>query len=253
MKLYSSLAEWWPLLSAPEEYVEEAALYARSLLSAGNAPARTLVEFGSGGGNNALYLKREFEATTLVDISPDMLSVSRRLNPDCEHVPGDMRTVTLDRQYDRVFIHDAICYMTTLDDLRRAIETAFAHCRPGGAALIAPDFLRENFQPSSDHGGSDGEGFRGLRYLEWTWDPDPADSTYTVDYAYMIREDDGSTRVEHERHIEGLFSRAEWLGVLMDVGFKAQTVPLEHSDIDYPAEMFLCVRPAGVRTPAPAG
>ncbi len=246
MKLYSSLAEWWPLLSAPEEYVEEAALYARSLLSAGNAPARTLVEFGSGGGNNALYFKREFTETTLVDVSPEMLSVSRRLNPDCEHVRGDMRTVRLERQYDRVFIHDAICYMTTLIDLRRAIETAFAHCRPGGAALIAPDFVRENFQPSSDHGGADGEGLRGLRYLELTWDPDPADSSYVVDYAYMLRDDHGSTRVEHERHIEGLFSRTEWLGVLLEAGFEARPVMLGHSEVDYPAEMFVCVRPTAI-------
>ncbi len=60
-----------------------------------------------------------------------MLAVSLRLNPECESVEGDMRTVRLGRQFDCVFIHDAIVYMTTGADLRRAIQTAFVHCEPG--------------------------------------------------------------------------------------------------------------------------
>jgi hypothetical protein len=121
-----------------------------------------------------------------------------------------MRTIRLNRQFDRVFIHDAIVYMTTLADLRQALESAYVHCRPGGAALFAPDHLKETFKAGVDHGGADGDD-RALRYLEWTWDPDSDDTTYTVDYAYLLRERDGKTRVEHDRHIEGLFRRAEWL------------------------------------------
>ena len=33
--------------------------------------------------------------------------------------------------------HDAVAYMKTEDDLRQAIETAYVHCQPGGAALFA--------------------------------------------------------------------------------------------------------------------
>ena len=165
----------------------------------------------------------------LVDQSPGMLDVSRRLNPECEHVEGDMRTVRLEREFDVVFVHDAVAYMTTEADLRRAIETAYVHCKPGGAALFAPDHVRENFPSSTDHGGHDGVD-RALRYLAWTWDPDPADSSYVVDYAYLLRESDGSTRVERDRHVEGLFARADWLRLLGDVGFRAEVVPFELSD-----------------------
>lgn len=231
MKLYTELASWWPLLSAPEEYAEEAAFYEKALVEACVRPPRTLLEIGSGGGNNASFLKRRFEETVLVDLSPGMLAVSRRLNPECEHVEGDMRTVRLGRQFDAVFVHDAVCYMTTEEDLRRAIETAFVHCAPGGAALFAPDHLKENFQSSTDCGGNDGEG-KGLRYLEWTWDPDPSDSTYVVDYAYLLRESDGSVRVEHDRHVEGLFSRGDWLRLLSDAGFEPSTVPFDHSELE---------------------
>jgi SAM-dependent methyltransferase len=179
----------------------------------------------------------------LVDRSPGMIRVSRELNPECEHLEGDLRTVRLARQFDCVFIHDAICYMTTEADLRRAIETAYVHCQPGGAALFAPDHVRENFRGSTDHGGHDDE-TRGLRYLEWTWDPDPGDSSYVVDYAYLLREGDGSVQVEWDRHIEGVFARAVWLRLLSDAGFQPKTVPFDHSELEPGSyEVFVGARP----------
>jgi hypothetical protein len=226
-------------MSAPAEYAEEAAFYQRMLLGACDKPCRTLLELGSGGGNNASHLKARFEMV-LVDRSAGMLEVSLALNPQLEHHQADMRTVRLGREFDAVFVHDAVAYMTTEADLRLAIETAYVHCRPGGAALFAPDHLAETFRPSTDHGGHDGDG-RGLRYLEWTWDPDPADGSYTVDYAYLLREQDGSVRVEWDRHVEGLFARADWLRLLSNAGFEPTPVPFDHSELE-PGEyeVFVC-------------
>ena len=229
-RLYTDLADWWPLLSDPADYAEEAAFCQRTLIEACERPPHTLLELGSGGGNNASYLKARFQLT-LVDRAPGMLQVSRVLNPDCEHLEGDMRTVRLERQFDCVFVHDAVCYLTEEDDLRRAIETAYAHCAPGGAVLFAPDHVRENFRASTSHGGEDGVN-RALRYLEWTWDPDPSDGTYIVDYAYMLRDRDGSTRVEWDRHVEGLFGRGDWLRLLAAGGFRPQVVPFDHSELE---------------------
>jgi len=241
-KMYDELAPWWPLLSSPAEYEEEAGFYAEALAAACARPPRTVLELGSGGGNNASHLKARFEMV-LVEPAAGMLALSRALNPECEHVQGDMRTVRLDRQFDAVFVHDAVAYMTTEADLRMAIDTAFVHCRPGGAALFAPDHIRENFQPSTDHGGHDSQ-THGLRYLEWTWDPDPADTTYVVDYAYLLRTPDGAIRVEHDRHIEGLFAREDWLRLLSDAGFEPRPVPVEHSELDAGSyEVFVATRP----------
>jgi SAM-dependent methyltransferase len=179
---------------------------------------------------------------TLSDVSPGMLAHSRALNPECEHVEGDMRWLRLGREFDVVFVHDAVCYMTTEDDLRAAIATAFVHCRPGGAALFAPDHTRENFRESTDHGGHDGKG-RSARFLEWTRDPDPTDTQYTVDYAFML-DDGGDVRVVHDRHIEGLFSRDQWLRWLAEAGFEARVEPFEHSELEPGThEVFVAKRP----------
>lgn len=242
-RLYGELAAWWPLLSDPGDYVEEATFYQTQLLAACDGAARTLLELGSGGGNNASHMKARFDMV-LVDRASGMLAVSRALNPECEHVEGDMRTVRLGREFDCVFVHDAVCYMTTLADLRQAIDTAYLHCRPGGAVVFAPDHLRENFRGSTDHGGHD-VGTRALRYLEWTWDPDPSDTTYTVDYVYVLRDSDGSTSVEWDRHIEGLFARADWLRLLSEAGFRPKMVPFDHSELEAGSyEIFVCSKPA---------
>ena len=99
MRMYGELAEWFHLLSPPQEYAEEAADYASFLVDA-CPDATTLLELGSGGGNTASYLKRRF-ACTLTDLSPEMLALSSGINPECEHIHGHMRTMRLGRQCPR--------------------------------------------------------------------------------------------------------------------------------------------------------
>jgi len=241
-RLYGDLASWFHLLTAPQEYEDEAELYRQLLVDAADRPIRTVLELGSGGGNNASHLKAHF-AMTLTDLSPEMLAISRDLNPQCEHIEGDMRTLRLGREFDAVFVHDAIDYMTTVEDLGAVIETAFVHCRASGVALFVPDYVRERFEPRTSHGGNDA-GDRGLRYLEWDWDPDPADDTYLVDFAYLLRDGDRVT-VEHDRHVCGVFPRDRWLDLFRDAGFRAEPRAVHHTEDDVSAEAFLAAKPAG--------
>lgn len=221
MKIYEELAPWWPLFSQPSDYEEEAGFF-QSLLERAISPApRTVLELGSGGGNNASFMKSAYQMT-LVDVSPAMLEVSRVINPQCEHIEGDMRTLRLGRSFDAVFVHDAICYMTSAHDLQAAMRTAFDHVKPGGVALFVPDHVRETFEKSADTGGHD-DGERALRYLEWHDDPDPTDSTCVTDYAILLRDRTG-TRMVYDRHIHGLFSRDEWLAWLRGTGFEPEVV-----------------------------
>jgi len=239
--LYDELAPWWRLLSDPADYEEEAGFYRDTLEAAYGGGLRTLLELGSGGGNNAFHLKNHFDLT-LVDLAEGMLQQSLEINPECAHALGDMRSVRLGTAFDAVFIHDAIVYMTTVDDLRRAIETAFFHCKPGGVALFTPDHVLETFEPETAHGGCDSEG-RAMRYLEWSWDPDPDDTEMTVDYAFLLREEDGSARAVHDRHVEGLFPRQTWLDLLEEVGFEARAVTFHHTGVDRPMDGFVGRRP----------
>lgn len=245
--LYTELASWFHLLTRPEDYAEEAGIYARAI-DACLPEARTMLELGSGGGNNASHLKKRFEMT-LTDLSPAMLAVSRRLNPELEHAVGDMRTLRLGRSFDVVFLHDAVAYLTSEHDVAAMLRTAYLHTRPGGVLLVVPDHTRETFRPTTEAGGYDGEYVtppqpgRALRYLEWTYDPDPRDTTYVSEFAYLLRDGRGDgageVRCLHERHVLGLFAQETWLRLLAGAGFAPSALPFEHPDVPAGHCMFL--------------
>ncbi len=219
MRLYSELAAWFPLVTPPADYRREAAWYRRVFRAHAQGTSRSVLELGSGGGHNASHLRRHFKLT-LVDRSAPMLRGSRRLNPGCEHLRGDMRTARLGREFDVVFVHDAVSHLLTARDLLRTMATAFLHCRPGGAAVFAPDCTRETFEPGTDRGGVDAQG-RGVRYLEWRWDPDPADTTHLSATAYILR-DGRVVRTAGDVIRLGLFPRRTWMDLLRRAGFRAR-------------------------------
>jgi SAM-dependent methyltransferase len=219
-RFYQELSEWWPLFSPAVHYAEEARDLLRRLAPLPAPGSKTMLELGSGGGSLAFHLKDQF-TLTLTDLSAGMLEQNHAINPDAEHIQGDMRTLRLGREFDYVLVHDAVCYMTTLDDLQKAIDTAAMHCKRGGTVICLPDFVTETFTTSTDDGGEDAPDGRGFRYLAWTWDPDPDDATYVVDYAFLLREANGDVRAVHDRHVEGLFPRAAWLKAFDVAGLRA--------------------------------
>jgi SAM-dependent methyltransferase len=240
--LYTDLADWWPVMSDPAHYDEEAVIFRDAIEDTSTIPVKEVLELGCGGGNNASHLKSHWKMT-LVDLSPGMLEVSAEINPECEHVEGDMRTLRLSQEFDAVFVHDAIVYMTTEEDLLAAMTTAFHHTRPGGVALFVPDYTVESFSPFTSDGGHD-RGDRSMWYLEWANDPDPSDHTYTMSFAYMLREPGKPLRCEFDEHVMGLFPRKTWLDLIARAGFKATTLPYDHSSFEpsLNSELYLGVK-----------
>ena len=225
-RLYQELASWWPVISPSVEYADDAAVIGGIFASAGR-PVRSVLDLGCGGGHMAMYL-RDGRSMTLVDLSAEMLAVSRQLNPDCDHVQGDMRTIRLGRQFDAVLAHDAVDYLTSRADLSRVIGTAFAHCRPGGLAVFAPDHTAETFRAGTGGGGGhDGTG-RQASFRERTSDPVPDDDWILAEYEFTLRDAEGTVRVVPEAHRLGAFRRNTWLRTLRTAGFAAEARPGVH-------------------------
>ncbi|NJL93977.1 MAG: class I SAM-dependent methyltransferase [Anaerolineae bacterium] len=74
--MYEELAAWWPLMSAVEDYAEEAAFFLPLLKDATQGGTASLLELGSGGGHLAAHMKDVFAATTLVEPANGMRAVS---------------------------------------------------------------------------------------------------------------------------------------------------------------------------------
>lgn len=244
--LYETLVPYYHLLDPLEDHADEGAEFG-DVLRRAVPGAESLLELGAGAGHGAHYVKRGFAETVLTDLSAPMLARSKALNPDCVHIAGDMRQLRLDRAFDAVLIHDAITYLTSPEALGEAAATAFAHLRPGGAALLVPDCTVESFVEShEDYDGDDAT--RSLRALAWSHDPVPGDGTHVVDFAFLLREKGGEVRAVHDRHHHGLFPEATWHDVLRGAGFQVEPVrrplPEEYRGGPYTEIMFLCRKPA---------
>ena len=222
-RMYDEFAHLWLLISPPEGYEGEASLWRDALREKLGPGRHEVLELGVGGGNNLSHLTADFQATA-VDLSEKMMANSMRLNPGVEHHVGDMRTVRLGRKFKAVLIHDAISYLTTADDIRKTFATARAHLEPGGVLVAAPDDYRETFRTElMPHQTRAGDGVE-LAYVEYTYDPDPDDTTVESVFVYFIKEG-GTLRIEQDLHVTGLFSLGTWLKLLDDSGFEAETRP----------------------------
>jgi len=245
-RIYSDLADWWPMISPVREYKQEAAFLA-ALINQAPTRTATVLDLGSGGGHVAVHLKDTF-TMTLVDMSDEMLTVSRRLNPECDHHVGDMRTIRLGRRFDAVLVHDAIDYIIGTDDLRQAIQTAAAHLRPGGIALFVPDYIKDTFAELTGGGGGgvDAAG-RTASFVERTWDPDAADDWVQADYEFTLHTPGSPVQVVRESHRLSAFSRHTWLSLLGQAGLtQDQDVDLERISAGHrPANLFATRSSAG--------
>lgn len=249
--IYGELADWFPLLTPPEDYAEDAAQILALLRATSTREVRTVLELGSGGGHLASQIRAADPSVvlTLVDRAPAMLAASARLNPQVEHVHGDMFEVRLGRTFDAVLVHDAASHVLSPGEADALARTCRAHLEAGGVAVICPDHVADSFSPAVGDGGIDAvDGTRGLRYVQRDHDPDPDDDSYLAELDIELREHGpgGTTvRTVRDRLVLGMLPRPVWTDALEAVGFvSARWVPLasrEDSDGAWMEDVLLGV------------
>lgn len=216
MFMYNELASLWHLISPPSFYADDALRIIRVVRENVPGPERNVLILGGGGGSLTVWLKEVFDIT-IVDKSRAMLDVSRDINPECEHVRGDMRRLRLRSRYDAVVLPDAVSHMSSPRDVRAALRTAHHHCRVGGVAIVMPETFSDTFHPQEQVRRF----FRGNcgLYLRRVTMPDEKDPhRYEGDYRIRIRVGDDVQHC-HEVHTYGLYSQDEWVALMKDTGF----------------------------------
>ena len=115
-----------------------------------------------------------------------------------------------------------------------------AHCRTGATAVFVPDHVADTFVPYADHGGTDAADGRGVRYLEWTVDPDPTD---TLDHHRLLvpapRRRRARSRSRTRPTAPGCSQRTTWLRLLTEAGFDADVVLERTTEPRAPREYFV--------------
>ena len=219
-RLYGDLAWVWPIISLPQDYIEETNHFCKVIKEHSQIGVKTLLDLGCGGGHNDYTLKRHFEVTG-IDTSVAMLKLARHLNPEATYSVGDMRTVRLGKTFDAVTIFDSINYMLTPEELRAAFVTAFEHLAPGGVFLTIVEETPEHFQHNKTVCSTHSQGDIEITFIENHYDPDPTDTTYEATFVYLIRRK-SQLEVETDHHLCGIFEMKIWIDILKEVGFEVK-------------------------------
>ncbi|MCP5104188.1 MAG: class I SAM-dependent methyltransferase, partial [bacterium] len=169
-RLYNDLSWVWSIVGPPEDYIEEAELFAQTIRQHAKIPAKTILNLGCGAGGNDMTLKKYFTLTG-VDLSENMLRQARRLNPEASYLVGDMRNVRLEQTFDAVTILDCIDYNRTEAHIRATFETAYAHLKPGGVFLTVIEYDPRTFSQNSTHVEIKKKGDVEVTYIENNYDP----------------------------------------------------------------------------------
>ncbi len=242
--LYTDLAWLWPMWGDHAiEYARYCEHVVRLIGRYARNPVKTLIDISCGCGKNVFNLKKRFQVTGL-DLSPAMIDLARKLNPECEFIQGDMRRFSLARTFDAILMDDGISYMTTAPDLTATISSALDHLEPGGVMVVTVDMSTETFCQnitSVTHGlkREDQEDVD-VVFVENIYDPDPSDTRYETTIVYLIREK-GRLRIETDRFTLGLFSLDTWERILSETGFIVHRE--EYADDGSEFVSFACVKP----------
>ncbi len=104
------------------------------------------LDIGSGTGSLGLTAARRYKFVTAIDISPEMIEISRKRagNLNIEYINADFNTLDLKRDYfDFIFSVDTLHYL----DIKKALIKIKAILKEGGTLLIADvaEFKESNF------------------------------------------------------------------------------------------------------------
>jgi ubiquinone/menaquinone biosynthesis C-methylase UbiE len=240
---YNDLA-WTERIIAPvQETDEETEEYCRIIRESAGITAKTLLHLACGAGYHDFTFKKHFSVTG-IDISRGMLAEARKLNPEVTYHHGDMRTVALEESFDAAVIPDAIGYMTTEEDLRKALTAATRHVKPGGVLLVGAqtkeEFRNNNFAYSGKLDAIE------ITVFENNYIAHPDSSTYEAVMVYLIRRN-GELEIITDRHVIGVFSRKVWRQLFDELNLQVTEKRMDHlydqyllEDGAYPMTFFVC-------------
>ena len=242
-RLYDDLSWTWPIISPPQEYEEESGILSALIKEKSPSDPQTLLHLGCGGGHNDFTFKNHFTVTG-VDLSPSMLDLAQKLNPEVTYLQGDMLALQLDQLFDAVVILDSIIYMRTHQELYDAFHTAFLHLKSRGIFITFAEELKDTFLQNTTHISEHTRPPFEIIFVENSYDPDPEDTSFESTFLYLIREN-GELSIETDRHLYGIFSYQTWMETLEQVGFSVEQSWLHLSTFpdEYYIPLFICTKP----------
>lgn len=244
-KAYKDLAWTESIVCSPKDAAKEVELYIKTIKENSGVKAKTLLHLGCGSGIYDYTFKKHFKVTG-VDISEKMLEIAIKRNPEVDYHHGDMRTVELGEKFDAVILPESIGYMTTTDDLKKAIKCANKHLKPGGVLLTCAN-IKDTFKSNNFVYTGKKEDIE-ITIFENNYIPYNNDSICEATIIYLIR-NKGKLETYTDIHILGLFDKKTWFSLIKEEGFEIKETKEEHfydeymlEKGEYPLHIFVCIK-----------
>lgn len=122
------------------DYNKEYTFY-NNLLQKSNP--KSILEIGSGTGNLAKHFIKNKQNYTGLDYSKSMIGISKKRNPDCRFIHGDMRDFNLEEKVDAIIITSrSTSYLISNNDINDTFNCLYNNLNTDG--IIIFDFIDAN-------------------------------------------------------------------------------------------------------------
>lgn len=220
MGLYDRTAVAYDIIerSLGKDYESEAAELI-DLVRLHRPEVASLLDVGCGVGEHLMHFAAALPEAEGVELSDGMVAEARHRHPGLTVHQGDMRSFQLERTFDAVTcLWGSIGYMTTTEDLARAVANMADHLRPGGVLLIEGWYSPEQWPAGrmATHITSE-DGIGVGRMVAST--SSEGHSLSQMHMAYMVLER-GEVSQFTEVHTQGLFADEEYAGAMRAAGLE---------------------------------
>jgi len=150
--MYAEMAQYYDRIYSFKDYSAETEKLLGWIETHKCSSGVRLLDVACGTGRHLEFLAKSFDAEGL-DLSQELLELARERNPGMTFHCADMRTFDLASSYDVITcLFSSIGYMTTIEDLEKAISNMAQHLVPRGVLLIEPWLTPDVWKPGTVHG-----------------------------------------------------------------------------------------------------
>jgi SAM-dependent methyltransferase len=181
--------------------------------------AATLLDVACGTGAHLATFAGLFDEVAGVELSGPMRAAARARLPGVPVHAGDMRDFRLDRRFDAVTcMFNAIAYLGSVAEMRRAVRSMAGHLTPGGVLVVEPWWFPERFLEGHLAVDSEHDGTRAVARMSHTT---RTGRVSHLQVRFLVGDGDGIRDFTQTSHLM-LFTRDEYLGAFADAGCPAE-------------------------------
>lgn len=220
--MFTKTAKFYDAIYSFKDYPKEAQRIHEVIESHLKSGGNDLVDVACGTGKHLFEFTKWFNVYG-VDIDPELLKIASGPIQEERLYEGDMRTFELGFKVDVVTcLFSSVAYMTTLDEMRKAVANMVRHLKPGGVFVMEPFLYPESWTPGFLHFLHVDEPELKIARMSRS---EQEGKVAVLNFEYLIGTLDGVFR-ESERHELGLFHQNEYEEAMSECGLTVDYDPI---------------------------